>query len=205
MKCALQISIFLLSSLLLQSILLACSVPLENGSLDFYLSCTCLYTQQRNNSFPWLRNGRKRALALAIYIWYTFCYSTWRSAWSRGGMTSNAPLMLYIYTVWPEILAGNLFWRIGGFESNPPIFHPPKTYSVMSHYCEIIVCVLAAAKFASLIVGMEFTIESCVRGHRFSKEFCTPKEKSWLVCQRDEGDSNDVYTVAVKTNGTKTV
>ena len=32
-----------------------------------------------------------------------------------------------LYTVWPEILAGNLFWRIGGFESNPPIFHPPKT------------------------------------------------------------------------------
>ena len=29
-------------------------------------------------------------------------------------------------TVWPEILAGNLFWRIGGFESNPPIFLPPK-------------------------------------------------------------------------------
>ena len=36
------------------------------------------------------------------------------------------------YTVWPEILAGNLFWRIGGFESNPPIFHPPKLHSVMS-------------------------------------------------------------------------
>ena len=64
---------------------------------------------------------------------------------------------------------------------------------------------LVAAKFASLIVGMEFTIESCVRGHRFSKEFCTPKEKSWLVCQRDEGDSNDVCTVTVKTDGTKTV
>ena len=31
-----------------------------------------------------------------------------------------------LYTVWPEILAGNLFWRIGSFESNPPIFHPPK-------------------------------------------------------------------------------
>ena len=31
------------------------------------------------------------------------------------------------YTVWPDILVGNLFWRIGGFESNPPIFHPPKT------------------------------------------------------------------------------
>ena len=65
--------------------------------------------------------------------------------------------------------------------------------------------ILAAAKRASLIVGMEFTIESCVRGHRYSKEFCKPKEKSWLVCQRDEGDSNDVYTVAVKTDGTKAV
>jgi len=39
------------------------------------------------------------------------------------------------YTVWPEILAGNLFWRIGGFESNPPIFHPPNK---CHHYCEII-------------------------------------------------------------------
>ena len=38
------------------------------------------------------------------------------------------------YTVWPEILAGNLFWRIGGFESNPPIFHPPKTSQ-----CDVII------------------------------------------------------------------
>ena len=112
---------------------------------------------------------------------------------------------MYIYTVWPEILVGNLFWRIGGFESNLPIFHPPKTSQCDVIICKIIVCVLAAAKRASLIVGMEFTIESCVREHRFSKEFCTPKEKSWLVCQRDEGDSNDVYTVAVKTDGMKTV
>ena len=52
---------------------------------------------------------------------------------------------------------------------------------------------------------MEFTIESCVRGHRFSKEFCTPKEKSWLVCQCDEGDPSDVYTVVVKTDRKKTV
>ena len=35
-------------------------------------------------------------------------------------------IYIYIYTVWPEILAGNLFWRIGGFESKPPIFYPPK-------------------------------------------------------------------------------
>ena len=26
----------------------------------------------------------------------------------------------------PEILVGNLFWRIGGFESNSPIFYLPK-------------------------------------------------------------------------------
>ena len=110
-------------------------------------------------------------------------------------------IYIYIYTVWPEILTGNLFWRIGGFESNPPIFHLPKTsqcdVSLLQNHSLCTSC--------SLIVGMEFTIESCVRGHRFSKEFCTPKEKSLLVCQRDEGDSNDVYTVAVKTDGTKTV
>ena len=52
---------------------------------------------------------------------------------------------------------------------------------------------------------MEFTIESYIRGHRFSNEFCTPKEKSWLVCQREEGGSDDVYTIAVKTDGTETV
>ena len=34
------------------------------------------------------------------------------------------------HTVWPEILAGNLFWRIGGFESNPPIFPSAKRFTV---------------------------------------------------------------------------
>ena len=31
------------------------------------------------------------------------------------------------------------------------------------------------------------------------------RRKSWLVCQREEGGPNDVYTVTVKTDGTKTV
>jgi len=35
-------------------------------------------------------------------------------------------------------MAGNFgvefFWRIGGFESNPPIFHPPKTSQ-----CDVII------------------------------------------------------------------
>ena len=42
-------------------------------------------------------------------------------------------------TVWPEILVGNLFWRFGGFESNPPIFQPPKRYSVLLSLFTIIV------------------------------------------------------------------
>ena len=87
----------------------------------------------------------------------------------------------YICTVWPEILAGNLFWRIGGFESNPPIFHPPKLHSVMSSLLQNhSLCTRPAARGASLMVGMKFTFESCVRGHRFSKEFCTPKERVGL-------------------------
>ena len=36
----------------------------------------------------------------------------------------------YLNTVWPEILAGNIFWRIGGSEINPPIVHPPKNFTV---------------------------------------------------------------------------
>ena len=43
-------------------------------------------------------------------------------------------LTLKCNTVWPEILAGNLFWRIGGFERNPPIFPAPNC----SHYDVII-------------------------------------------------------------------
>ena len=36
-------------------------------------------------------------------------------------------------------------------------------------------CTRPAARRTSLIVGMEFTIKSCVQGHHFSKEFCTPE------------------------------
>ena len=43
---------------------------------------------------------------------------------------------LVLHTVWPEILAGNLFWRIGSFENYPPIFHPPKTSQ-----CDVIIIV----------------------------------------------------------------
>ena len=46
-------------------------------------------------------------------------------------IASESGMVCYVrYTVWPEILAGNLFWQIGGFESNPPIFHPPNSCTV---------------------------------------------------------------------------
>ena len=35
------------------------------------------------------------------------------------------------YTVWPEILAGNLFWWVGSFQSNPSIFLQPKFVSAL--------------------------------------------------------------------------
>ena len=88
------------------------------------------------------------------------------------------------------------------FSVQPANISSAKIFSVMS---SLLQNHSLCTKCVSLIVGMEFTIESCVREHCFSKEFCTLKEKSWLVCQREEGDPNDVCTVAVKTDGTKTV
>ena len=41
-------------------------------------------------------------------------------------------------TLWLESLAGNLFWRIGSFESNPPIFSPTNYYSMMSAHVHVI-------------------------------------------------------------------
>ena len=41
---------------------------------------------------------------------------------------------LVLYTVRAEILAGNLFWQIGGFESNPPIFPSAKLFTVCQSY-----------------------------------------------------------------------
>ena len=59
------------------------------------------------------------------------------------------------------------------------------------------------ARRASLIVGMKFTIDSCVL-HVF-KEFLAPELGEELVCQCEEGDPNGVYAVVVKTDVTKTV
>ena len=56
-----------------------------------------------------------------------------------------------------------------------------------------------AAGRACIIIGMDFTINSCVRGHHVSKEICTAEVGEELACQREEGN-HDVYAVTVKTN-----
>ena len=47
---------------------------------------------------------------------------------------------------------------------------------------------------------MEFTIGSCVLGQHVSKEFWTPDVAEELACQRDKGNPNYLYVVAVKTD-----
>ena len=111
-----------------------------------------------------------------------------------------------------KVLYGRNFWQgiyFGGFAVLRAIrqyFICQNLHSVMSSLLQNhSLCTRSVAKRASLIVTIEFTIESCVQGHRVSEEFCTPKEKSWLVCQCEECDPNDVYTITVKTDWMKTV
>ena len=47
---------------------------------------------------------------------------------------------------------------------------------------------------------MEFAIDSCVLGQHVSKEFWTLDVGEELACQRDKGNPNDLYVVAVKTD-----
>ena len=68
------------------------------------------------------------------------------------------------------------------------------------------VCIKRAARCASLIVGIEFTIKSCLRGHHFSKEFCTPEVGEELAClSRRRRRSKRRVRSPVKTDGTKIV
>ncbi len=57
-----------------------------------------------------------------------------------------------------------------------------------------------AARRASLIVGMESTSDSCIQGHHVSIEFWTTEVGEDLTCQHEEGNLNNVYAVAVKTD-----
>ena len=44
---------------------------------------------------------------------------------------------------------------------------------------------------------MEFSIDSCIRGHHISREFWTPIISERFVCKIEEGNPHDPYAVAV--------
>ena len=82
-------------------------------------------------------------------------------------MYSSPPCVLLAYH---GMQTGNLFWWIGGFQRNPPIFDPPKLYSVIRN-CRFHMYNRLAVRRVSLIVGIEFTIGGCLQGHDVSKQF----------------------------------
>ena len=65
------------------------------------------------------------------------------------------------------------------------------------------------------LLGCSWTRQSNCRHGVYHLKLCTgtsvlqrvlyTEGKSWLVCQREEGDPNNVYAVTTKTDGTKTV
>ena len=77
-------------------------------------------------------------------------------------------------------------------------FHPPNClqYDVINTYT-LLRNLRMRDKYVTY--GMEFAFSSCVRGHHVSKEFWTPNIGEELSCQREEGNPNDPYAVAVKT------
>ena len=95
--------------------------------------------------------------------------------------------------IWSEILAGIYF---SGLAVLRAIQH---FICHKTSQCDVIViikfftCTVPAARRTSLIVSMEFAIESCVCGHHFSTEFSTPEVGEELAClSMREGDPNDV-------------
>ena len=91
----------------------------------------------------------------------------------------NARYVLAEYnTIWLEILVNWWFW-----EQSCQFFILQKIHSVVSSLLwNHSLCTRPADGHASLIVGIEFTIGSCVQGHCFSKELCTPKVGEELAC-----------------------
>ena len=67
-------------------------------------------------------------IATCIYIHCVVVLSG--SGGVHGGVCACAAYVHVVYTVWPEILAGNLFWRIGGFESNACSLFPRRSGTI---------------------------------------------------------------------------
>ena len=106
------------------------------------------------------------------------------------------------------------FWR-GIYFGGLAVLRAIRQYFIrqITAQCDVIIiaksyqCVYTrpAARRASLIVDIEFTIKSSVRGHHFSKEFIVHQrwEKSWL--SRRGRRSKRRIRGPVKTDGTKIV
>ena len=110
---------------------------------------------------------------------------------------------------------GRKFWR-GIYFGGLAVLRAIRQYFIrqIAAQCDVIIiaksyqCVYTrpAARRASLIVGIEFTIKSCVRGHHFSKEVCTPEVGEGLAClSRRRRRSKRRVRGPVKTDGTKIV
>ena len=110
---------------------------------------------------------------------------------------------------------GRNFWR-GIYFGRLAVLRAIRQYFIrqIAAQCDVIIiaksyqCVYTrpAARRASLIVGIEFTIKSCVREHHFSKEFCTPEVGEELAClSRRRRRSKRRVRGPVKTDGTKVV
>ena len=110
---------------------------------------------------------------------------------------------------------GRKFWR-GIYFGGLAVLRAIRQYFIrqIAARCDVIIiaksyqCVYtrSAARRARLIVGIEFTIKSCVRGHHFSKEFCTPEVGEELAClSRRRRRSKRRVRGPVKTDGTKIV
>ena len=57
---------------------------------------------------------------------------TWDNLLSANSSSSSPRIIPLVRNFGGEcILAVNLLWRIGGFEINSPIFHPPKSISIV--------------------------------------------------------------------------
>ena len=78
---------------------------------------------------------------------------------------------------------GGEFGRLAVLRAIRQYFICQKIHSVMSSLLQNhSLCIRPAASRVSLIVGMKFTIEHCIQGHCFSKDFCTPKVGEELAC-----------------------
>ena len=160
----------------------------------------------------------------AIYPWQEGCmthYILWRQVlgWSQGSGEgealghfrdfTKALSFLKGYTVWSEFWWEIYFGRLVVLRAICQYLIHQKTSQ-----CDVIII---AKSQLSYVLGLQ--LDAPVKLSAWSsplkaeyKDITYPKsfvdrrwEKGWLVCQYEEGDPNDVYGVAVKTDATKTV